>query len=106
MKVSGRVKSQDLPREGGWGRERGLFPEFGDGLRLAVGLLAAVEFTVVTEPVAEAAEQVCVFGGDAAAEVENDVPQLVDLTEIGIHEFSHRIKYGLEDTPIILATNH
>ena len=44
-------------------------------------ILRVVKVSVVSQFVAEAAEAVGVAGSDAAAEVEDDVSQVVDLLE-------------------------
>ena len=57
------------------------------GLRLALP-----EFAVVSELVAETTESVGVFGGDATAEVENDVAEFVDGSKVRIYEIPLCIK--------------
>ena len=62
------------------------------GLRLLLVSPALPEFAVVSELVAETTELVGVFGGDATAEVENDVAEFVDGSKVRIYEIPLCIK--------------
>ena len=59
-------------------------------------LLRVEQVSVVAELVPEPAEAVGVSGGDAAAEVEHRVSQVVDLLEVHIQEISGRVEDCLD----------